>query len=391
MKQLRFFMVACLVGIVGNFGCGDQGSPVATSQNDNMPSLTKIVPAAKRYIVVLQDGVSDVPQTVGILARRHGAVPEFVYQHALKGFSVTLQTQAAAALAADPQVKYIELDQIATIVGGVTIDKGKPGGGGGGGADPAQQTPPGIARVGGPVNGSVNTAWIIDTGIDLFNADLNVDESRSVSFVTRGRYTPQDGHGHGTHVAGTIAARDNSIGVVGVAAGASVVAVRVLDNSGSGSYSAVIAGVDYVAANGLSGDVANMSLGGPASNALDDAVIAASAKSGVRFVLAAGNETDNANNHSPARANGANIYTVSAIDNDDVFAYFSNFGNPPIDYAAPGVAVLSTKLGGGTTTFSGTSMAAPHVAGILLLGAIGSDGFATGDPDGNPDPIAHTP
>jgi subtilisin family serine protease len=217
---------------------------------------------------------------------------------------------------------------------------------------------------------------------------LNVDAGRSVSFVTRGKNSAKDGNGHGTHVAGTIAAIDNGIDVIGVAAGATVIAVRVLGNSGSGFYSWVIAGIDHVADNGSSGDVANMSLGGPPSQAVDAAVVAAASK-GIMFSLAAGNSSNDANNHTPARVNGDNIYTVSAIDSSDDFAWFSNYGNPPIDWAAPGVSVLSTKKGGGTTTYSGTSMAAPHVAGLLLLGGIQSDGTASGDPDGNPDPIAH--
>jgi subtilisin family serine protease len=130
-----------------------------------------------------------------------------------------------------------------------------------------------------------------------------------------------------------------------------------------------------------------MSLGGGVSSALDTAVINAAAK-GVRFALAAGNETDNANNHSPARANGPNIYTVSAFSTPgDKWASFSNYGNPPVDFAEPGVAIKSTWLNGGYNTISGTSMATPHLAGLLLLGAIRSGGVVQGDPDGNPDTI----
>ncbi|MEY2868837.1 MAG: hypothetical protein RIR01_1302, partial [Bacteroidota bacterium] len=167
---------------------------------------------------------------------------------------------------------------------------------------------------------------------------------------------------------------------------AKVVAVRVLDSRGSGSYSGVIAGVEYVSANGQAGDAANMSLGGPVSSALNDAVIKASAN--VKFALAAGNESDDANNHSPASANGTNIYTVSAMDKNDVFAYFSNYGTS-VDFCAPGVSIQSLWKGGGMNTISGTSMAAPHVCGLLLLNHLNSDGNVTGDPDGNADPIAH--
>lgn len=151
--------------------------------------------------------------------------------------------------------------------------------------------------------------------------------------------------------------------------------------------SGVIAGVDYVAANGQPGDVANMSLGGGVSQALDDAVVAASG-GGVRFALAAGNESDNANNHSPARANGPNVFTVSAFANGNTWASFSNYGNPPIDYAEPGVSIKSTWLSGGYNTISGTSMATPHLAGILLARATpATDGVVSGDPAAPADPI----
>ena len=156
---------------------------------------------------------------------------------------------------------------------------------------------------------------------------------------------------------------------MGVAAGATIVPVeRVLGNSGSGFISDVIAGVNYVATDGVGvrGDVANMSLGGGPSSTLDTAVVNDSSK-GIYFTLAAGNESDSANNHSPARANGLNIFTISAIDGSDNFAWFSNYGNPPVDYAAPGVSIRSLYKGGGTAVLSGTSMAAPHVAGILLI------------------------
>jgi subtilisin family serine protease len=160
----------------------------------------------------------------------------------------------------------------------------------------------------------------------------------------------------------------------------------VLDRRGSGSNSGVIAGVDYVAANAGSGDVANMSLGGGISTALDNAVIAASAR--CIFVLAAGNSSTDASTSSPARADGPNIYTISAMDSSDTWAYFSNYGDD-VEYCAPGVAVFSTWKDGGYNTISGTSMAAPHAAGVLLLGNVFSDGQVSGDPDTSPDPIIH--
>ncbi|MBL1319431.1 MAG: S8 family peptidase [Methylophaga sp.] len=310
---------------------------------------------------------------------------------ALNGFSAKLTDSQLGLLKKDTRIKSIEQDQMITL-SPITVYKGKPPGSGGGDSDsdPAQETPWGITRVVGEVaayTGSA-TAWIIDTGIDSDHPELNVDVARSASFVRDD--SPEDKNGHGTHVAGTIAAIDNTIGVVGVAPGATVVAVRVLDRRGSGTISGVIAGVDYVTANGdgESGDVANMSLGGGVSDSLDDAVIAAAA-TGVKFALAAGNESDDANNHSPARANHANIYTISAMDISDNFASFSNYGNPPIEFCAPGVSVKSTWKDGGYNTISGTSMAAPHVCGLLLLGNVNSDGTVNGDPDGDPDLIAY--
>jgi subtilisin family serine protease len=303
------------------------------------------------------------------------------YGHALNGFAAKLTVAQADALRLDPRVKNIEQDY--------TIKKGKPGGGGGGGGTAPQSTPYGTTRVGGGLSASTNTAWVIDSGVDQDHPDLNVDTARSISFLTGSpsNQSPDDQNGHGTHVAGTIGAYDNTIGSVGVAPGNLVVAVRVLDKRGSGSNSGVIAGVDYVAANGSSGDVANMSLGGGVSTALDNAVISA-ASTGVKFVLAAGNESDDANNHSPARANGPNIYTISAMDVNDNWAYFSNYGSP-VDYCAPGVAVFSTWKGGGYNTISGTSMAAPHAAGVLLFGNASTDGTVNGDPDGSADDIIH--
>jgi len=190
----------------------------------------------------------------------------------------------------------------------------------------------------------------------------------------------------GTHVAGTIAAINNDIGVVGVAAGATVISVKVLNSRGSGSYAGVIGGVDYVAANGKPGDVANMSLGGGFSQSLNNAVVAAAAK-GIKFTLAAGNESTNAGTKSPASANGPNIYTISSMASGDNWSSFSNYGNPPVDYCAPGSSIYSTYKDGGYRTFSGTSMAAPHAAGVLLLGNAGDGGTVKGDPDGNPDSI----
>ncbi len=306
---------------------------------------------------------------------------ERAYGKALVGVVAKLTPADVERLRGDERIAYIEQDRVIALA-----KPTKPGGGGSAG----EEIPYGITRV-GSASGAGKTAWVIDSGIDLDHPDLNVDVARSVTMFTSGRDagSADDGNGHGTHVAGTIGAiKGNGIGVVGVAYGATVVAVKVLDSRGSGSYSGVIGGVDYVAANAGAGDVANMSLGGPTSQALDDAVIAAASK-GVKFALAAGNESTHANNSSPARANHSNIYTVSAMDINDRFASFSNYGNPPVDVCAPGVSIKSTWKGGAYNTISGTSMASPHVAGLLLLGNITYDGTVNNDPDGNADPIAH--
>ncbi|WP_210463927.1 S8 family peptidase [Rufibacter roseolus] len=319
------------------------------------------------------------------ILRERGLNPEAIehtYGKALQGFSVSLSEAEVNKLRRDPRVDYIEQDKI--------ISLGKPGGGGT--APTSQTTPWGITRV-GSASGVGKTAWVIDTGIDLTHPDLTVDVSRSRTFITTGRDAndADDGNGHGSHVAGTIAAKNNTIGVIGVAYGATVVAVKVLNSQGSGSTSGVIAGVDYVGSVGSQGDVANMSLGGGVSTALDNAVLNASNAKGVIFCLAAGNESDNANNHSPARVNGTNILTISAMNSSGAWASFSNYGNPPVDYCAPGVSIQSTWKDGGYNTISGTSMATPHAAGVALLRgkSVGFSGYVTGDPDGKADPIIH--
>ncbi|NEV93982.1 S8 family peptidase [Psychroflexus sp. YR1-1] len=323
--------------------------------------------------------------------------PVNVYSRSIAGATLKLTEAQADLLRMDERVSYVEQDRIVQFAPPCGTPNGGPcdptdpvdGGGDGGGGTSSQETPWGITRVNGATGytGS-NVAWVLDSGIDLDHPDLNVDASRGYNAFTSGRdgKSTDDGNGHGTHVAGTIAALNNSLGVIGVAPGATVVPVKVLDSRGSGSYSGVIAGVDHVAANGAAGDVANMSLGGPVSVALEDAIKAAAQK-GINFMLAAGNEAQDANNVSPARVNGTNIYTISAMSQGDNWASFSNFGNPPVDYCAPGVSVKSTWKDGGYNTISGTSMATPHAAGVLLLGAASTSGTVNGDPDGTADPI----
>lgn len=360
-----------------------------------------VLNAANNCIVRFRDDVprADVPgRARGLLARANAvnnasAKLKNIYQHSIKGFTLSMPCHAASrAFGDDPMVQALEVDSIVFMN---PRPPGKGPGGGGGGDDTSpdpQVTPWGIARVGGPQDGTGYTAWVLDTGIDVDHPDLNVAASRGFSAFNKGKDSGvDDGQGHGTHVAGTIAALNNNRDVVGVAAGASVVPIKVLDRRGSGSTSGVIAGVDFVGANASPGDCANMSLGGGISSSLDAAVINAAANSGAFFTLAAGNEGQNANNSSPARANGNNVFTISAHDSSDRLASFSNYGNPPVDYAAPGVGVLSTKKGGGTVTYSGTSMAAPHACAVLMLkaGNPSTDGTISNDRDSTPDPIIH--
>lgn len=376
-------------------GCstGEQPVQIATDNQsqitlgDNAKSGT---PIPNQYLIVfkpesgIQGNLSAVTARVQAILTDYGISQQavgYVYETAVQGFALTADADKAGLLAKDPRVQYVEQNKVIALD---PMETGKA-------EDPAksvqaQSTPWGISRVGGAGNGTGKTAWIIDTGIDLDHNDLNVNTAKSKAFI--GSNSADDGNGHGTHVAGTIAAKNNSTGVVGVAAGASVVAVRVLSPSGSGTTASVVAGINYVSSTAAAGDVANMSLGGGVSTTLDNAVIAAANK-GIKFAIAAGNDGVNANNSSPARVNHANVYTVSAMNSSNVMTSWSNYGNPPVDYAAPGLNILSLWKNGGTNTISGTSMATPHVAGILLLGAITTDGYITGDKDNTPDPIAH--
>ena len=255
-------------------------------------------------------------------------------------------------------------------------------------SDVSQCTPWGVQRVRGGVSGVGKRAWVVDTGIDLDHPDLNVNTTLSRSFVT-GVSNPEDENGHGTHVAGTIAAKDDNKGIVGVAAGAEVVAIRVLNGQGVGSTSDVIAGLEYVAQNASANDVVNISLGGTGVWPSYDDIIT-NLGSVCKVVIAAGNDYMNANFANPARIVSdkvyTKVYTVSASDINDNFANFSNYGSP-ISYAAPGVNILSCSLNGGYIRDNGTSMAAPHVAGLMLLGNIHSNGRVKNDPDGMPDLI----
>lgn len=325
-----------------------------------------------RYIIVLNDDAN--PWSVANdMGQKHGLAVSHVYGTAVNGFSAIVPRGQLDNIESDSRVKYIEQDSFVSIYKKPSGSPGKGGNDGGSTTQPPQVTPFGITRIGGPIIDSVNVnVAVIDTGIDASHSDLNVVDG--INFAKGNKWS--DGNGHGTHVAGTIAAKNNDIGVVGVAPGANLYAVKVLDNRGSGFMSDVIAGVNWVANPVNDIDVANMSLGGSISSALNDAVENAVSE-GVVFVVAAGNESTDACSKSPASAPSA--ITVSALDdrdgvsNNDPFAYFSNYGDC-VDMIAPGVLILSTWKDGGYNTISGTSMASPHVAGAAALYIAGNLG-----------------
>ena len=334
---------------------------------------------AEAVIVVLAEDASS-----GALARQHarsyGAEVSQVYRAALRGYAARVPADRLAALRSDPQVAFVSADRAVHAT--------------------AQTTPTGINRIdaelssqaSGDGGGVVNSPGVavIDTGSGP-HADLNIVGGKNCS--TGKSYN--DGNGHGTHVAGTIGAKDNGDGVVGVAPGAPIYSVRVLNNAGSGTFSSIICGIDWVTANtvALNIKVANMSLGGSgtegtcANNALHKA-ICNSVGAGITYAVAAGNESDDAKNHVPAAYD--EVITVSALadfngqpgggaaatcrsDVDDTFADFSNYG-ADVDIIAPGVCILSTWKGGGYNTISGTSMATPHVTGAAALYKAGNPG-----------------
>lgn len=301
----------------------------------------------------------DVIGAIEALEAAHHFLARRAFSAAIRGFAADLTAQQIADLGRNPMVSFIEPDGEMRIVQDQVT------------ATVPQVLPWGIDRIdadlssthSGDGTGTVTgvDVYVIDTGIDISNADLNV-----VSFVNFADTTNNDCNGHGTHVSGTIAARDNTIDAVGVVPGAPLHAVKVLGCNGSGTTSGVISGIDWVTANAIKPAVANMSLGGSVSRSLDIAVLQ-SVASGVTYAIAAGNDGRNACLSSPARAGyylGA--LTTAATDQSDQEASFSNYGQC-VDLWAPGVNIPSNLLGGGIVTYSGTSMATPHVAGTAAL------------------------
>lgn len=300
------------------------------------------------------------------IEKKYNIKADNAFGQVFKGMSARLTPAQLTALRRDPSVDLVEEDQAYQA-------DAKPGSGTSTSPVTVQSIPWGISKtlatqsysLAGNGSGDVQgvRVYVIDTGIDTQNADLN--RSGHVNFVGDRKNT--DCNGHGTHVAGTMGAYDNTAAVVGMAPGVSIYGVKVLDCNGSGTTTSVIKGLDWVAANAIKPAVANMSLGGGASQMLDDAVRAAAA-TGVVFSIAAGNSAANACNTSPARIGGGTpgVLVTAATDSNDLEASFSNYGSC-VDIWAPGVSIPSLKLGGGVVSMSGTSMASPHVGGAAAL------------------------
>ena len=311
---------------------------------------------------------------VQTLEKRHQIKADAAFGTVFKGMSVRLTPAQLQALRKDPSVDAVEEEQVFSVQGKEVSGVQAAGRVAGGTTSTSQVIPWGISKtlatqsytIAGNGSGVVQgvRAYIIDTGLDTKNTDLN--RMGHINFTGDGRNI--DCNGHGTHVAGTVAAYDNAAAVVGMGPGVALYGVKVLNCQGSGTTTSVIQGIDWVAANAVMPAVANMSLGGGASQLLDDAVRNAAAK-GIFFSIAAGNSAVNACTTSPARVGGgstAGVMTVAATDSSDLEASFSNYGSC-VDIWAPGVNITSLKVGGGTTIMSGTSMASPHVGGAAAL------------------------
>ncbi len=351
MKKVFAFLILAGLGVAVLLS----SPPQTQSKNDKLRKNANKI--ENSYIVVLDDAVvgekgrlSIAPYIASELAGTHKGQLKHVYQNALNGFAVEMSAEDAERLSQDFRVKYVEEDGVVTL-------------------DATQSNPPwGLDRIdqrNRPLNAVYTFNWtgagvrvyVIDTGIRTAHTQFG---GRASNVFDAFGGNGQDCNGHGTHVAGTVGGS-----TFGVAKSSLPRGVRVLNCSGSGSNSGVIAGVDWVRVNHVAPAVANMSLGGGASSALDTAVNNLH-NAGVTIAVAAGNSNANACNSSPARA--ANAITVGSTTTTDARSSFSNFGTC-LDLFAPGSGILSAWFTSNTATatLSGTSMASPHVAGVAAL------------------------
>ena len=343
------------IGLLGAVvaACADSNVPSAPATGPEVTLSRSGVPQGRaNYIVVLKNDVADVDFEARRLSGKHLGVLKHTYKAALKGMALELTAQAAEALRNEPSVALVEADQVMTISATQTnatwgLDR----------IDQRNLPLDGTYTYG--TDGSGVTAYIIDTGMNLTHSEFTGRATSGYDAIDND-FTATDCHGHGTHVAGTVGGT-----VYGVAKQVSLVAVRVLNCQGSGTNIQVIAGIDWVTANADLPAVANMSLGGGFSAALNTAV-QNSIAAGVTFAVAAGNSNANACNYSPSSAPDA--LTVGSTTSTDARSSFSNFGTC-VDIFAPGSSITSAwySTNTATNTISGTSMASPHVAGAAAL------------------------
>ncbi|KAK3316981.1 peptidase S8/S53 domain-containing protein [Apodospora peruviana] len=327
--------------------------PLAFAAPLIQPRGVQVIPGS--YIVKFKQGTSD--GTVGTaIAGLESIKTTHVYRAGqFKGFSAKLDAKTLSKVKNMPEVEYIEQDAVVNINEVVTQSEVPWGL-----SRISSRTPGGTSYVYDDSAGAGTCAYVIDTGIYVNHTQFEGRATWLANFANDGQAS--DGNGHGTHVAGTIGGS-----TYGVAKKTQLFAVKVLNAGGSGTTAGVIAGIDYVTADSQTrscpnGTVANMSLGGGRSTAMNSAV-AAAVKAGVFMAVAAGNSADDAQFYSPASE--PTVCTVGASDSSDEIAWFSNYGTL-VDIFAPGVDVLSSWIGGvnATNTISGTSMATPHIAGL---------------------------